>query len=142
MEDPVIKKWFALITDHRISLRDRMFRIVTLTCMVALLLIMPMGQSVWNILALGASLVAMGLIVKYSIKRAHSDRGHGHFRAAAPAVPHQLLFRGRVLQRRTRVVHLLLYLRLHHLAGPAHGRSAGSVHCGNPALLWRGFLLS
>ena len=75
MEDPVIKKWFALITDHRISLRDRMFRIVTLTCMVALLLIMPMGQSVWNILALGASLVAMGLIVKYSIKKERIQTG-------------------------------------------------------------------
>ena len=75
MEDPVIKKWFALITDHRISLRDRMFRIVTLTCMVALLLIMPMGKSVWNILALGASLVAMGLIVKYSIKKERIQTG-------------------------------------------------------------------
>ena len=75
MEDPVIKKWFALITDHRISLRDRMFRIVTLTCMVALLLIMPMGKSIWNILALGASLVAMGLIVKYSIKKERIQTG-------------------------------------------------------------------
>ncbi len=71
----MIKKWFEIITDHRISLRDRMFRIVTVTCMVALLLIMPMGRSVWNILALAVSLVAMGLIVKVSIKKERIQTG-------------------------------------------------------------------
>lgn len=52
-----------------------MFRIVTVTCMVALLLIMPMGRSVWNILALAVSLVAMGLIVKVSIKKERIQTG-------------------------------------------------------------------
>ena len=139
MEDPVIKKWVALITDHRISLRDRMFRIVTLTCMVALLLIMPMGKSIWNILALGASLVTMGLIVKYSIKKERIQTG-----ATAISVLLLLLFPISFFSAGGFYsgVHLLLYLRLHHPAGPAHGRSASSVHCGNPALLWRGFLLS
>ena len=31
----MIKKWFEIITDHRISLRERMFRIVTCVCMIA-----------------------------------------------------------------------------------------------------------
>ncbi len=71
----MIKKWFELINDHRISLRDRMFRIVTLTCMLALLLIMPMGRSIWNILALVVSLVAMGMIVKVSIQKERIQTG-------------------------------------------------------------------
>ncbi len=71
----MIKKWFELINNHRVSLRDRMFRIVTLTCMVALLLIMPMGRSIWNILALVVSLVAMGMIVKVSIQKERIQAG-------------------------------------------------------------------
>ncbi len=71
----MIKKWFALINDHRISLRDRMFRIVTLTCMVALLLIMPMGRSIWNILLMVASLAAMGMIVKVSVQKERIQTG-------------------------------------------------------------------
>ncbi|WP_322173300.1 DegV family protein [Acutalibacter caecimuris] len=71
----MIKKWFALINDHRISLRDRMFRLVTATCMVALLLIMPMGRSIWNILILIVSLVAMGMIVKASVQKERIQTG-------------------------------------------------------------------
>ncbi len=71
----MIKKWFALINDHRISLHDRMFRIVTVICMAALLLIMPMGRSIWNILALAVSLVAIGMIVRVSIKKERIQTG-------------------------------------------------------------------
>ena len=71
----MIKKWFAMINDHRISLRDRMFRIVTLTCMMALLLIMPMGRNIWCILALVVSLAAMGLIVKFSVRKERIQTG-------------------------------------------------------------------
>lgn len=71
----MIRKWFQLINDHRISLRDRMFRLVTLTCMGALLLIMPMGRSIWNILVLVVSLAAMGLIVKISIQKERIQTG-------------------------------------------------------------------
>ena len=71
----MIKKWFQLINDHRISLRDRMFLLVTLTCMGALLLIMPMGRSIWNILVLVVSLAAMGLIVKISIQKERIQTG-------------------------------------------------------------------
>ena len=63
----MIKKWFDIITDHSVSLRERMFRIVTGTCMVALVCILPMGRSIWNFLILAVSLTAMALIVKASI---------------------------------------------------------------------------
>ena len=65
----MLKKWFEIISDHRISLRERMFRIVTGVCMVALVCILPMGRSILNILILAASLVAMAMIVKFSIQR-------------------------------------------------------------------------
>ncbi|MDE6837464.1 MAG: fatty acid-binding protein DegV, partial [Acutalibacter sp.] len=71
----MIKKWFEIINDHRISLRDRMFRIVTVTCMAALMLIMPMGRTIWNILVLAVSLAAMGLIVKLSIQKERIQTG-------------------------------------------------------------------
>ena len=56
----MLKKWFEIITDHRISLRERMFRIVTGVCMIAIAFTLPMGRSVWNILMLVVSLAAMG----------------------------------------------------------------------------------
>lgn len=70
----MIKKWFDIITDHRISLRERMFRIVTGVCMIAIAFTLPMGRSVWNILMLAASLIIMAVIVKISIqkKRLHA----------------------------------------------------------------------
>ena len=45
----MIKKWFDIITDHSISLRERMFRIVTGICMIAIAFTLPMGRSIWNI---------------------------------------------------------------------------------------------
>lgn len=64
----MIKKWFDIITDHSISLRERMFRIVTGICMIAIAFTLPMGRSIWNILLMLASLAAMGLIVRVSIR--------------------------------------------------------------------------
>ena len=52
-----------------------MFRIVTGTCMVALVFILLMGRSVWNILILAASLAAMAVIVKISIQKEQIQRG-------------------------------------------------------------------
>ena len=75
MSDGLIKKWLEVITDHRISLRERMFRLVTSICMFALLFILPMGRSIWNILILAVSLVVMGAIVKYSIRKRRIDVG-------------------------------------------------------------------
>ena len=65
----MIKKWLEIITDHRISLRERMFRIVTGTCMAALVFILPLGRSIWNLLILAVSLAAMAAIVKFSIQK-------------------------------------------------------------------------
>lgn len=65
----MIKKWFEIITDHRISLRERMFRIVTSICMIALIFTLPMGRSSLNIVILIVSLAAMALIVRYSIRK-------------------------------------------------------------------------
>jgi DegV family protein with EDD domain len=69
VRDGVIKKWFNIITDHRISLRERMFRLVTGICMIAIAFTLPMGRSIWNILMLLASLVVITVIVKISIRK-------------------------------------------------------------------------
>jgi len=71
----VIKKWFEIITDHRISLRERMFRIVTGVCMIAITFTLPMGRRIENILILLASLAAMTVIVKYSIRKKRIQMG-------------------------------------------------------------------
>ncbi len=65
----MLKKWFELIFDHRIGLRERMFRVVTGICMVALVIILPMGRSFANLLILAASLACIWTIVKVSIQR-------------------------------------------------------------------------
>ncbi len=71
----MIRKWFEIITDHRIGLRERMFRIVTGICMIALIFTLPMGRSVLNIGLLFLSLLAMSLIVRYSIRRQRIQLG-------------------------------------------------------------------
>ena len=65
----MLKKWFEIVSDHKVSLRERMYRIVTGICMVALICILPMGKNIWNILLLAVSLIAMSMIVKFSIRR-------------------------------------------------------------------------
>ena len=71
----MIKKWFETITDHRIGLRERMFRIVTGICMLALIFTLPMGRSIWNIALLLLGLITMGLIVKFSIRKKRIQAG-------------------------------------------------------------------
>ena len=41
----MLKKWFEIIFNQKISLRERMFRVVTGICMVALIIILPMPLS-------------------------------------------------------------------------------------------------
>ncbi len=65
----MLKKWFELIFDHKIGLRERMFRVVTGICMVALVIILPMGRNFYNLLILAASLVCIGTIVRISIQK-------------------------------------------------------------------------
>jgi DegV family protein with EDD domain len=71
----VIKKWFEIITDHRIGLHERMFRIITGICMIALIFTLPMGRSILNIVLLIVSLAAMALIVKFSIRKGRIQTG-------------------------------------------------------------------
>ena len=65
----MLKKWFEIIFDHRLRLRERMFRVVTGVCMLALIFILPMGRSLFNILVLAVSLAVIGLVVRASIKK-------------------------------------------------------------------------
>ncbi|MDE6930894.1 MAG: DegV family EDD domain-containing protein [Lachnospiraceae bacterium] len=65
----MLRKWFEIIFDHRIGLRERMFRVVTGICMVALVIILPMGRSLVNLLLLAAGLVSMAVIVRISIQK-------------------------------------------------------------------------
>ncbi|MDE6891797.1 MAG: fatty acid-binding protein DegV, partial [Lachnospiraceae bacterium] len=71
----MLKKWIELILDHRISLKERMFRIVTGICMIALAIILPMGRSLVNLLMLAASLFSITVIVKKSIQHDCIDAG-------------------------------------------------------------------
>lgn len=65
----MLKKWFEVIYDHKVSLRERMFRLTTGICMVALTIILPMGRSIFNLLVLAVSLVCIVMIVKISIQK-------------------------------------------------------------------------
>ncbi len=71
----MLRKWFEIVSDHKISLRERMFRIVTGICMVALIFTLPMGRSILNILILAASLIVISAITKISIQRQCIHRG-------------------------------------------------------------------
>lgn len=65
----VYREWVEIIFDHRISLRERMFRVVTAISMVALTFILVMGLHISNIFLLIASLIYMSVVVKISIQR-------------------------------------------------------------------------
>lgn len=71
----MLKKWLEIIFDHRISLRERMFRVVTGICMVALFIILPMGKKPLNWLVLAVSLISISAIVKVSIQKKSIHRG-------------------------------------------------------------------
>ena len=71
----MLKKWFEIIFDHRISLRERMFRVVTGISMVALTIILLMGRSFANLLILAASLAFITAIVKFSIRNERIHTG-------------------------------------------------------------------
>lgn len=65
----MFEKWLDIIFDHKIGLQERMFRVVTGICMVALAIILPMGKTLVNMLLLVASLICIWAVVKISIKR-------------------------------------------------------------------------
>ena len=65
----MLKKWFEIIFDHRTSLQERMFRVVTGICMVALMIILPMGRSLVNLLILAVSLLCITVVSRISIQK-------------------------------------------------------------------------
>ena len=65
----VLEKWFQLIFDHKVSLRERMFRVATGISMVAMTLTLIMGRNKVNLMLLAASLILMVVIVKFSIRK-------------------------------------------------------------------------
>ncbi|MDE7004480.1 MAG: DegV family EDD domain-containing protein [Oscillospiraceae bacterium] len=71
----MIQKWLDILSDHKISMRERMFRIVTLICMIALVFTLPMGRSILNIVILVVSLTAIAMIVKISVRKACIQTG-------------------------------------------------------------------
>ncbi len=69
----MIKNWITVIFDHRVSLRERMFRIVTFICMVALMCMLFMVKTKLNLILLPISIDMIAVIVKVSIRK---DRIH------------------------------------------------------------------
>ncbi len=65
----MFKKWCEIIFDHKVSLQERMFRVITGICMVALIIIMLMGRNLPNLLLLAASLICIAVIVRISIRK-------------------------------------------------------------------------
>jgi DegV family protein with EDD domain len=68
-EFDMFKKWLQIIFDHKISLRERMFRLVTGISMIALIFILVLGRFTANLLILPACLIFMYVVAKVSIQR-------------------------------------------------------------------------
>ena len=71
----MLKKWLEIIFDHRVSLRERMFRLVTGISMVALVFILVLGRFAANLIILPASLIYMYCVAKYSIRKGCINAG-------------------------------------------------------------------
>lgn len=69
MYKAVYRKWVEIIFDHKTSLRERMFRVITAVSMVALTFILLMGWHISNIILLLASLAYMSVVVRISIQK-------------------------------------------------------------------------
>ncbi len=65
----VYRKWVEIIFDHKTSLRERMFRVVTAIAMIALTFILLIGLHISNIFLLIAGLIYMSVVVKITIQR-------------------------------------------------------------------------
>lgn len=83
----MLKKWFDRVFDHKLSLRERMFRLVTGISMIALIFILFMSRYAMNLYVLAGSLVFMFVVLKVSIQKGCINRG-----ATAIAVLLLLLF--------------------------------------------------
>jgi hypothetical protein len=94
----VFKKWIETIFNHKISLRERMFRVITGICMIALIIILPMGRNLINLLILAASLVCIYFTVKFSIQKDCINGGATAI-SASSSLPCKFLYSRRILQR-------------------------------------------
>ena len=56
-------------------MRERMFRIVTVVCMIALVFTLPMGRRLLNLAILAVSLAAIATIAKISIRKGRLEAG-------------------------------------------------------------------
>ena len=65
----MFKKWFEMIFDHKISLRERMFLLVTGISMVALIVIMLLSRCLVNLFILPISLIFMIVVVRVSMRK-------------------------------------------------------------------------
>jgi DegV family protein with EDD domain len=65
----VLKKWFDKVFDHKISLRERMFRLVTGISMIALVFILLMSRYSINLYVLAGSLIYMFVVLNVSIQK-------------------------------------------------------------------------
>ena len=65
----MFNKWLEIIFDHKISLRERMFRLVTGISMIALIFILILGRFTANLIILPASLIYMYIVAKISIQK-------------------------------------------------------------------------
>ncbi len=83
----MIRRWFEIIFDHKISLRERMFRLVTCISMIALIFILLLSRYLINLFILAVSLIFMAVVVKTSIRKGRINTG-----ATAIAVLLLLLF--------------------------------------------------
>ena len=125
----MFKKWLQIIFDHRISLQERMFRVVTGVSMIALIFILPMGRTFMNWLLLAVSLAAIFMITKVSIQKERIITG-----ATAIAVL--------LLQRNAGMVCALLYLYQHYPDRKAEGCFFRALYSRDIALLLYILLLS
>lgn len=71
----VYKKWLETIFNHKIGIRERMFRVITAISMVALMFILLIGFHLSNIIILVISLVYMGVVVRIGIQKQGINTG-------------------------------------------------------------------
>ncbi len=65
----MLKKWFETIYDHRIGLKERMFRVATSISMIAMTITLLMGRNLVNLLILAASFIYVTIVMKISIRK-------------------------------------------------------------------------
>ncbi|MCI8513349.1 MAG: DegV family EDD domain-containing protein [Lachnospiraceae bacterium] len=65
----MLNKWFEMTVDHKISLRERMFRVVTRACMIVLTIILLMGRNPVNLAILAFALICLVTIARISIRK-------------------------------------------------------------------------